>query len=83
MKKTAMIWRFSIYKDAIKDKIFRCNKCKATLYDANTGLFSADIATHFNGKRWIYCHDCGNVCGRIEFDIEDNSDGYLRGEWNE
>lgn len=81
MKKDAFIWRESIYK-AATDGIFRCNDCKCKLYDANTGEVNVNMATLGYFKNYLFCPDCKNCVGRIT-KIEDDNDGYFRGEWKE
>ena len=77
MKKTAFIWRKSIY-DEEKDGIFRCNICKAKLADANTGEVNGDVPA--DTQDYLFCPDCGNLVAKIK-EIDDNQDGYKRGFW--
>ena len=78
MKKTAFIWRESIYKTE-ENGIFRCNICKHIIADINTGEVDGNVAAS-GPQDILYCPDCGNPVAKIK-EIEDNKDGYKRGHW--
>lgn len=90
MKKTAFIWRESIYKSQ-ENGIMRCNKCKAKLFDYNTGLNYTNMVNPESinplmqlAKDYMFCPDCGQPVGRIaELEVDDNDTEIMRGEWHE
>lgn len=83
MKKTAFIWRESIYKSEING-IYRCNKCKAVVFDSNKNENHTLVNPAAKENNYMFCPDCKNCVGRIE-EIEvpdDDPDTYKRGFWD-
>ena len=82
MKKTALIWRKSIY-DEEENGIFRCNLCKCKLADMNTGEINGDVPA--GTKDFLFCPDCGNLVAKIKEIEDDNIEGksghVKRGHW--
>ena len=79
MKKTAFIWRESIYKAAV-DGVYRCNQCKCKIFDANTGELHANQAI---GVPYLFCADCNNVVAKVKEIESDGRKESRRGLWKE
>lgn len=84
MKKFALIWRESIYKSEING-IFRCNKCKAVVFDLNKNEdHTLLVPAEEEEKIYMFCPDCKNCVGMIkEIEVpDDDPDTYKRGLWD-
>ena len=76
MKKTAIIWRESVYKND-----FRCNVCKAALFNADTKTVKDEVLID-ETTNLMYCPDCKNLVARIqEITVTKDIKG-LQGNWD-
>lgn len=76
MKKTAIIWRKSVYEND-----FRCNVCKAALFNADTMTVKDEVIID-EEKQSMFCPDCKNKVAHIqEIIVTRNIEG-LQGNWD-
>lgn len=85
-KTDAYIWRKSVYDTAANDGIYRCEKCKAQLFNDKTGEFKAIVrkVPFASNDDYMFCPDCNNVVGMLKvIDSNETEFGKRMGKWDD